>query len=456
MASLSKIKKKTGTYWRIDFLLGDDPTRKQIRIGKMSEQQATTVKSRIEYLIAAKTNGVAPDPETNRWVSSIGDDLHAKLNKHNLVGARTKVEIKTLGEFVVDYISRRSDTKPSTRTLFGNVRRNLLAFFKADRSLDSISASEADDWRRWLAKPVNGDEPGAGGQGLALETVRQRCRIAKQFFRDAVRRNLIAESPFGDMKGVSAKGNRDKDYFVTHREAKAVLSACPDSQWQLIFALSRYGGLRCPSEHLAMRWGDIDWERDRMLVRSCKTEHHEGKATRTIPIFPELRTYLDAVWDEAEEKMEFVITRWRDAESNLRTRLHSIIRAAGLEPWPKAFVALRSTRRTELEELFPSHVVNAWLGHGQRVAERHYLQVTDEHFAKATGEAQHMAQQQAPQHTGTEQQVVEQECENPDDLNNRRDFVDEKVGVTELESVTSCMSSGPSRRERIQHFPAKT
>jgi hypothetical protein len=29
------------------------------------------------------------------------------------------------------------------------------------------------------------------------------------------------------------------------------------------------------------------------------------------------------------------------------------------------------------------------LGHGQRVAERHYLQVTDDHFAKAIGEAQH-------------------------------------------------------------------
>jgi integrase len=120
-----------------------------------------------------------------------------------------------------------------------------------------------------------------------------------------------------------------------------------------------------------------------MLVRSRKTEHHEGKETRTVPLFPELRPYLDSVWDEAEENTEFVITRWRDTEANLRTRLHSIIRDADLEPWPKAFVALRSTRRTELEELFPSHVVNAWLGHSQRVAERHYLQVTEEHFAKA-------------------------------------------------------------------------
>ena len=35
---------------------------------------------------------------------------------------------------------------------------------------------------------------------------------------------------------------------------------------------------------------------------------------------------------------------------------------------------------------------------------------------------------------------MEQECENPDDLNDRRNSVDEKVGVTELESVSN--SSG--------------
>ena len=71
-------------------------------------------------------------------------------------------------------------------------------------------------------------------------------------------------------------------------------------------------------------------------------------------------------------------------EVNLRTRLHAIIRAAGLEPWPKAFVALRSTRATELRKQHPDYVVNAWIGHSQRVAERHYLQVTDDDFERAS------------------------------------------------------------------------
>ena len=52
-------------------------------------------------------------------------------------------------------------------------------------------------------------------------------------------------------------------------------------------------------------------------------------------------------------------------------------------PWPKLLYNLRSSRRTELQELFPDHVVNKWLGHSGQVAERHYLQVTDEHWSRA-------------------------------------------------------------------------
>lgn len=44
---------------------------------------------------------------------------------------------------------------------------------------------------------------------------------------------------------------------------------------------------------------------------------------------------------------------------------------------------LRATRETELAETFPAHVVCAWIGNSESVARKHYLQVTDEHFAAA-------------------------------------------------------------------------
>lgn len=67
---------------------------------------------------------------------------------------------------------------------------------------------------------------------------------------------------------------------------------------------------------------------------------------------PELRKLLDEAWDLMGEQTESVINRYRNANSNLR-----IIETAGVEPWPKLFQNLRSTRQAELTESFPAHVV---------------------------------------------------------------------------------------------------
>jgi hypothetical protein len=162
-----------------------------------------------------------------------------------------------------------------------------------------------------------------------------------------------------------------------------VLAACPDLEWRLIVALSRYGGLRCPSEHQALTWPDIDWERSRFLVTAPKTEHHDGKGERWVPIFPELRPYLEEAFELAEPGALHVITHHRgDRTKNLRTRLRRIIRRAGLTPWPKPFHNLRASRETDLAATYPLHVVCSWIGNSAVIAKNHYLQVTDADFEK--------------------------------------------------------------------------
>ena len=180
-------------------------------------------------------------------------------------------------------------------------------------------------------------------------------------------------------------------FFLRREVADQVISACPDNEWKLIFAMARFGGLRTPSETLLLRWADVDWERGRLLIRSPKTEHHEGKDSRLVPIFPELRPYLEAAWDAAADGAEFVIVRHRDNNVNLRTQLLRIIKRAGLKAWSKLFQNLRATRETELAETYLLHVVTSWLGNSQLIAAKHYLQVTDEHFAKATHNQTHSA-----------------------------------------------------------------
>ncbi len=281
-----------------------------------------------------------------------------------------------LGEFLDQYIGGRTDLKPGTLCNFNLARRNLLEHFGANRPLDSIAPGDCDDFRIFMLREY------------AENTVRRACGRAKQFFGAALRKRLISENPFADMKGCAVKAVKDREYYVTQEEAGKVLEACPDAQWRLLFALSRYGGLRCPSEHLILRWTDVDWERNRITVHSPKTEHLEGKESREIPIFPELRPYLEAVYFaalETGELPEHVITRYRCGNANLRTQLQRITRRAGLKPWPKPFQNLRSTRETELTKSFPIHVVTAWIGNTVKVAMKHYLQVTDADFDRAAG-----------------------------------------------------------------------
>ena len=100
-------------------------------------------------------------------------------------------------------------------------------------------------------------------------------------------------------------------------------------------------------------------------------------------LFPELRSLLTESFEAAEPGTNRVITVAESATKNFRTRMQKIIARAGVEAWPKRFQNLRSSRQTELENSYPTHVVCSWLGNSTSVAQKHYLQVTDDHFAAA-------------------------------------------------------------------------
>lgn len=96
-----------------------------------------------------------------------------------------------------------------------------------------------------------------------------------------------------------------------------------------MIVLSRFGGLRVPSEALVLQWADVDWEHSRIRVRSPKTEHHAGGGERLVPIFPEIREHLQAVYDAAPEGSTHVVSRYR-AGANLNPHFRRIISRAGL------------------------------------------------------------------------------------------------------------------------------
>lgn len=418
---------------RIAFFPIGSKKRKAIRLGAVSKKFAESFCSKVETLAADAFEGREHTSETLLWLKGLDSTLRDRLAKTGLVKSAVRAA-RTLKPFLTDYFAS-IEVKEGTETAYRHTERCLLEHF-GDMPLSEIGPEQGAKFKGFLKSAK-----------LSTATVSRRVKVARQMFAVAKRWKVIAENPLADVAAGSEK-NRGRMRFINEETARKVLDACPDTEWKLIFALSRWGGLRCPSEHLALTWADIKWDQGRFIVRSSKTEHHEGGAFRETPIFPELHGLLMDQFSLAEPGAVHVITRYRGSNTNLRTRLLSILTKAGVEKWPKLFQNLRSTRQTELAELYPIHVVCAWLGNSEAVAKAHYLQVTDEHFEQA---AQKAARQPSPMASNS-LQTEGSEVKNP----RENELLAEKQGQSSGRSRTRISSKNKRFLGRKDESGAKS
>ena len=377
---MASIGRDTNGTRRILFVAPDDGKRKTIRLGKVSQRSAEGTKLRIEQLLEANQLNRPMESELAQWVMNLEPRMAKRFAAVGLIAKPEARVAATLGPFLKAYIDSRADLKPASKIVRGQVIRDLKEFFGESRDVGSITPGNADDFKQWLII-----------RKLAPTTIHKRLQSARSFFHAMRRRKLINENPFDGVRQ-AATGIKDRQRFILREEIARVLDACPDHHWRAIVALSRFGGLRCPSEVLSLRWQDIDWKASRIVVQSPKTEHHAGKESRIIPLFPELRPVLLESFDLAPDGAEFVVdAKFRKAAMgaagwmsvNLRTTFGKIIKRAGVHLWPRMFHNMRASRETELVELYPVQVVTSWLGNTPSVALRHYLMTTDKHFDAA-------------------------------------------------------------------------
>lgn len=395
MASI--ISRSNGTR-EIRFCIGDD--RRTIRLGKCPRKTADEILIHVERLVVAKRSNSNIAPATADWLAGVEDEIHRRLAGAKLVEPRRRngvAESLTLSELLDGWIARDTGIKSGT-ILNRQQARNHLLRLVGDLPIESITPAHGDDFRRAMRADYSEAYTG------------KMVSLARQMFNDAKRRRLISENPFADVKRGSQK-NPERQRFITRETIDKVIESAPDNEWKLLIALSRYGGLRVPSEPLALTWQDVDWERKRIVIHSIKTEHHTDKATRIIPLFPEIETHLRNVFDAAPEGSTHVITRYRSTTQNLRTHFERIITRAGVAPWPKLWHNLRASRQTELARDYPIHVVCQWIGNSKDVAMDHYLQTTDADYERATAKPiEPTAKPIGKAHQNAHQQASEPVC----------------------------------------------
>jgi len=421
---------------RIMFM-GADGKRKTIRLGKMTIKQAATFKTNLERLLKADYTFADVDVD---WIDSLHDDIHAKMSKFDLVSPREvdpEPERKRFAvkEWVQQYIDSRPDVKEGTKRKWRDVEDKLAAFFKNDY-IDDVTVQQAKNFRIYLKSTV----------GLSENTIRRHIGITRQFFNSAIDAEIINKNPFRGQP-VSVRANPERFFYVTQEMALKVLDACPDSQWRLIFALARWGGLRCPSEVLRLKWQDVDFERSRFLVHASKTEHHADGGNRIVPMFPELRPLFQDCFDQAPEGAVYCLDRYKGRWSNLGVHFARIVKMAGIEPWSKIFQNCRSTRETELFKKTNGNVkaVCSWIGNSPAVAMKHYAQVTEGDLKEAAkmsllSEAAHPAEMPCKaQKTGDSD--IEETVFLPGKTGIYSNLQENPLGGIGLEPTTSCVSS---------------
>lgn len=377
MASLRKEKDRNRVGWRLQFR--QNGIRRSLWLGAISKRAADTAARHIDLLVQASSTNSLAETETVKWAADLKGRIRLTLQEWGLVEVsqtRNDDADRFLASYCDRYIESRTDVEQVTRNNYGHAKRLLVEYFGERRLIGSITAGDAERWRRFLlARPVAWDENKVPKRTMALATVSKHVKRTKTMFDEAVKDQLLASNPFKELK-TGSEANRDRDHFVDRTTSYKVLTICPDDQWRLIFALARFGGLR-RCELLTLTWNDILWDTNRMRINSPKT------GTRFCPIFPELVPYLQSSFELAPEGSTRVIYRYHQV-ANLGTQMNRIIEQAGVAIWEKTFQNLRATRRTELQEKFQDHVINAWMGHSSATAAKHYLQVTDEHFNAGT------------------------------------------------------------------------
>ena len=110
-------------------------------------------------------------------------------------------------------------------------------------------------------------------RGLSPRTIEYANAELQSAFRQAVRWKMLAEDP---CVGVDLPRLKRREMEALNvEECRRFFTVTRESEWYALFALALTTGMR-PSEYLALKWSDIDWQRGAASV--CRTIQISSKA----------------------------------------------------------------------------------------------------------------------------------------------------------------------------------
>lgn len=321
--------------------------RRSIWLGDLSKADAVASQRHIDEVLAAQTAGLPIPRQTQRWLQTLSISLCSKVLP--LLGS-AKTVVSMIDQFI-DMKSKRVEaaTISSIETSLSHLRdhcASMLVQGVERHHLDSIVSelTVADSTKGKIAKDW------------------------RAFFSWCIANNAATHNPADHL---STSVPAAKKNFIERTTIDRVIAATDDPHFAAVLALSRYGGLRIPSEVYPLTPTDIGTDRLRVTdtKRSC---------VRDIPLFPELSPHIDAVRSLHESSV------CRLSPSGITSRLLRLLAKTDITPWPKPWHAMRASRETELIRDFGITTACTWIGNSPAVAAKHYAQVSPDDWRRAT------------------------------------------------------------------------
>lgn len=239
----------------------------------------------------------------------------------DIVAAEKRV---TFTSFGLDVIESGSEGRalPYHKELKSKFLREINPYFK-HLEFNDIKPLMVEKWQNSLMKTYN------------VNTVRKYSNILKRIFTKAVANDLCDKNPFDGVS--SLKGEKSKCRgFYTEEDISKILQGA--SGWFQLFLVTAFGTAMRTGELLALKWDDVDFEKNTITVGRSIT-HSVIKSTKTnqVRTIDMLDIVKDALLKHREEaKCEWIfpnkdLTPYTESKNILKYYFKPLLEKVGVE-----------------------------------------------------------------------------------------------------------------------------
>lgn len=241
-----------------------------------------------------------PVPNNKRRAQEKLNELCAEYTR------KQQVEQNNPDVLLMDYIKnwiekRRPELSPTTYRNYLHMAEHHMNDYFGESALKSITFREIEAYYQYLKD-----------WSLSSTTIQHHHMLLQSVFREAHRQEMILKNPIDFVE--KPKRQRAQISYYSEREVKQLIDAVKGTKLELVVVLTLTYGLR-RSEVLGLRWQDIDFDKQTLLVCHSVVEGiDEGKrivcqkdtlkqaaSYRTLPLFEPIASLLREEWERKKE-----------------------------------------------------------------------------------------------------------------------------------------------------------